>query len=324
MLLGLALAPVAYQFEPGVTQRYDVTVKFEGFLPVLGGNEGVVDVAMGVKVLGGGAKEQNLKATNELTAFEIKFNEAKLPLTLENAVDYFPLTNITVSPLGQIVANDAPDKVLPVRLPGLDVKRFPDITYVPIVLPSEGIETGRSWTFKRSFGGSDLNYTCTAKNVTEAQAQIEVKIAQEYETLENEALEVVAKEADAVSRVKTTMTGQGEVLFDLKVGAPNKVVMVNSAVSTVTPLKGGESKTRSLKSTLNLKRQGAPTASTAAKPAPAKAATWQDAAVGLWNKAVAGGKQFWASANGYWTLLQLAFATGFQGLPLPGVFGFKK
>ena len=38
--------------------------------------------------------------------------------------------------------SDAPNVKLPVRLPGLDVKRFPDITYVPIQFPDRELKTG--------------------------------------------------------------------------------------------------------------------------------------------------------------------------------------
>ena len=143
----LVLAPAAYKFDAGALHTYKVNVQFEGYLPVLGGNEGIVDVKMGVKVEGLKPEGEALRAASELTAFELNFNEVPLPLTLENAVEYFPRTTIQATPLCKILKSDAPNIALPVRLPGLDVKRFPDITYMPLELPAGGLEAGNSWTF---------------------------------------------------------------------------------------------------------------------------------------------------------------------------------
>lgn len=316
-LLGLAMLPASYQFSPSTQHQFDLSVTFDGFLPVLGGNEGVVDAKMGLSVSGLAPEGSNLRASNELTAFSLTFNQAKLPFDLANAVEYFPKTTIALTPAGKIVANSAPDKQMVIRLPGLDVKRFPDITYAPLEFPEAGIETGSKWTFKKKFDGADVAYDCTAKNVTEKQAEIEVKVQQSFESLENDALEVVKAEADASNRVKTEMTGSGIVLFNLEKGIPNKVVMTNDAVNTVTPIKGGASTERKLKTTLRLMRVGfTPAETVVVKKAPAPV-TWQEKAGNLWNSAVQTGQSWWNKAGAYLTLGKVALAMMFQGMPFP-------
>ncbi len=175
LALGLLLTPAEYRFEPKTDLTYDVKVSFDGFLPLLGGNEGKADVIMVVRVKGQAAEGSELKATNEINSCEILFNGARLPLSLENVIDYFPKTTIQVTPQGKITKNDAPNRNLPVRLPGLDVRRFPDITYVPIEFPAEGITEGKSWTFSKVFGESELTYTCTLTAIRNDRALLNVK-----------------------------------------------------------------------------------------------------------------------------------------------------
>jgi hypothetical protein len=252
LLLAAATAPMAYGFGPETKLTYDVQVGFDGFLPVLGGNQGKVEVTMAVDVRGLTPEGDDLRASNEITAFEIVFNGAKLPLSLENAVEYFPKTTVRLTPAGKIVGNDAPDRRLPVRLPGLDVKRFPDITYIPIELAAGEAEVGHTWEFKRAFGDSDMDYSCRLDGLEGDLARVAVKIRQEYTVLENSALEVVGDRADAEAEVRTVLEGTGTVTFDLARGVARLVEMANEAVSTVKPLDGSAPKERRLKTVLRV------------------------------------------------------------------------
>ena len=76
-------------------------------------------------------------------------------------------------------------------LPGLDIKRFPDITYVPIQFPTDGAAIGQEWSFKKTFGESDMLYSCRLMKVTDGIAKIAVQIEQEYELLEQRYSEVI-------------------------------------------------------------------------------------------------------------------------------------
>lgn len=253
LAIGLLLSPLQYTFEPGAKHVYESKITFEGFIPILGGNEGTVVVSLGVAVDGQKPKKSGqLSASNEIVAFSVTFNDAPLPLDVSSVQTYFPRTTISLTPYGKIVETDAPNIQLPVRLPGLDVKRFPDITYVPIQFPDKEPEVGESWTFKRSFGESDVNYDCKLIERTGDLSRITVAIKQEYEVLENSALEVVKNQADAERRVKTVLTGSGFVVFDSKRGVVAKAEMTNNAVSTATKLADGTVSTRNLKTTFVL------------------------------------------------------------------------
>lgn len=237
----------AYSFAPGSVHNFDVKVTFDGFLPVLGGNEGKAEIKMGVKVEGAGAPAGQTAASNEITAFEISFNGAKLPLTVDNVTDYFPRSNLVIEPTGKLVSNDAPDKKLPVRLPGLDVRRLPDITYVPIEFAKTTTVAGDSWSFERDFGGSPMTYKCRAVGEEDGLVKIEVEVRQEYTVLENDSLEVVKDRSAAVREVTTVLEGKGHVLFDQDLGLSRTALMSNLATSNAKDLKDGTVTVRKLR-----------------------------------------------------------------------------
>lgn len=258
-IAGMALAQgqsvtPTYQFKSGETTNYRMSATFDGFLPILGGNEGKAEVGMTIRVAGNDPLESRQRVSHEITAFEIKFNGARLPLTLENVIDFFPLTRLELSPLGEVLKNDAPDRDLPVKLPGLDAKRFADITYLPLQFSERPVAVGDKWSFKKSFGGSDVNYEVTLDGVTANILRMRVNVTQDFTVLENDLLEVTTKREEAVQEARTVLTGTGTVEFDLATGQMRQVEMVNDAVTTVHPLDGSASTERKLKTTLKVTR----------------------------------------------------------------------
>lgn len=240
------LVALAYAFSPSTKLNYDVDVQLDGFLPLMGGQEGQVGIKMMVAVTGGEPSDGRLKSSSEIQSFEVAFNGAKLPVGVDNVKEYFPKTTIEIEPTGKIVKSDAPDKKLPIRLPGLDVKHFPDVTYVPIELPAGDVEAGKTWTFSRDFGGAPIEYSCKAESESNGIWTIAVNLRQTYTVLESPTYEVVASEADASSVVKTTMTGEGKVMFSYLAGRVESAEMVNTAKSEVTDLKSKATKARTL------------------------------------------------------------------------------
>lgn len=236
----------AYGFNDKTQLRYDVNVQFEGFLPLMGGNEGKVEVKMGVDVSGQKPESETLRASHEIKEFEVSFNGAKLPLSVSNVEEYFPKTSIEFSTAGKILKTNAPDKKLPVRLPGLDVKHFPDITYIPIELPVGVIDSQQSWTFERNFGGAPMSYSCKVQSIEKNLVMIEVKLEQKYVVLENSSVEIVTSKDDAVNEVSTTLNGEGNIVFDTDSGTVKSATMKNVATSDVRPLPSGEMKHRKL------------------------------------------------------------------------------
>lgn len=254
LLLSSLLVPISYGFTPGVKATYDVEVIFNGYIPIFGGQEGKVEVSMSVDVEGlAPDAEKRARAASEIKAFGVVFNGSKLPLGLDAVQSFFPRTTVSLSAEGKVLKTDAPDLSLPVRLPGLDVKRFPDITYLPIEFPSEGIEEGKAFTFKKQFGDSNALYTVTPISIKEDSVELDVKMAQTYTVLEDAGLNVVKDEKEAVSRVSTELSGAGKVVFDRKRGMAGSILIDTTAVSKVTTIKTKETTERKLATTLKVK-----------------------------------------------------------------------
>lgn len=252
-LLSFASAePVTYRL-PENPLQYQVQVEFDGFVPVLGGQEGVFDVKIGMVVKGlSPDEEKNPRAESDLTELEVRFNGAPLPFTVDNVRPFFPKNVLSHTPQGKIVKTDAPDVSLPIRLPGLDAKRFPDITYLPIEFPEGPLEPDKSFSFEKKFGDSKVSYTVTLKRQEGETLFLSLKLNQAYETLEDEAKNVVTKPDDAFAKVTTTVSGEGEIQFDVKQGVVVKSKVVADAVSKVVEI-GSEAKSeRKLKTTVSV------------------------------------------------------------------------
>lgn len=307
----LVVAPVAYGFAPETKLKYDVKVGFEGFIPVLGGQEGKVDVVMGVSVDGLAPEGDHLRAASEIKKFKLSFNGAELPLTVDSVKEFFPKTTISLTKGGRIVKTDAPDLKLPVRLPGLDAKRFPDITYLPIEFPDGPLEPGQAWEFKKSFGDSDVVYKCTAAKVAEDVVEVEMTMNQSYAVFENEAKEVVSDRKDAVASVSTTMTGSGRAIFDRKRGLVRVFSASGNSVGTVVDLKTKVESRRVLKMVLDVALEEKPPVA-AAKPAGIVGRARE-----VWDSVVAKGEETWSKTKGYWLMARTAFAAASAAIGVP-------
>ncbi|MCZ7580169.1 MAG: hypothetical protein M5U21_05030 [Fimbriimonadaceae bacterium] len=275
LILAALLTPIQYNFPAQKPVVYEMKVSMQGYIPVLGGNEGTAELFLGIEV---GAlppdSEGRLRAYNDLVEVKTVFNGATLPFGLDSIKSFFPKTTVSHSPHGKVLANDAPDVQLPVRLPGLDPKRFPEITYLPLEFPAEGVEIGKSWTFVRKIGPDDMVYTVKTHSLDDASAKFGVSVQQTSLTFEDEAGELVA-EAEGIRKVETTLTGQGEVHFDRKKGMATQVRVVTQAQGNVTDLSSKKVSQRQLTTTLDVRLRGT---GPSIEPSPKKsseAAGWQ-------------------------------------------------
>ncbi|MCB8932212.1 MAG: hypothetical protein M9921_14295 [Fimbriimonadaceae bacterium] len=251
LLCACALGPVQYRFTPATQHVYDVQVVFDGFIPLLGGQEGLVDLTMSVAVDGlAPDSEGRPRAASEIKAFKLVYNGAALPLTVDNVTPFFPKTTVSMTPGGKVVVTDAPDVQLPVRLPGLHVKRFPDITYLTVEFPDSEPEVGVSWTYTKAFGDSNVETTITPRKIDESVVEMDVAVDQTYTVLEDEGTNVVESEKDAVASVTTHVAGKGRAVFDRTLGAMRSFEVVATATSEVRDLKSGVKTERALKTTL--------------------------------------------------------------------------
>jgi hypothetical protein len=248
--LVLALFQYALPAEP---VAYTVEIGYKGFIPVFGGQEGTFKARLDVSVQSlSPDSEGRLRASSEVTGLKVWFNDAELPFGVETIQNYFPRTTIRHTANGKILDTDAPNVTVPVRLPGLDVKRFPDISYMPVEFPAEPLEPEKSWTFRKRFGDSDVVYTATPTAIDAQQIVLKLSAEQEYEVLEDEAKQVVADESAAAARVKTRLTADGVATFDRSRGLLLKLSLQGLAVSEVKELKSGQATKRELKSTLDV------------------------------------------------------------------------
>lgn len=255
LLAAASVVKLAYSFPIEASRNYDVKVVFDGFIPLFGGRQDKVEVDLVVSAAGlKPADDGNAQVRSTLDDIKVLLNDEPLPLvTLDMAKTYFPPTTIRITPFGSTLKTDAPDIQLPVKLPGLDIKRFPDITYLPLQLPEEGAEVGKAYSFKRAFGDSDVTYTVTPTKVSDDAVEMNLSLAQTYEVLEDSGKQVVKEEKDAEARVKTNLAGKGTATFDRRLGVFSLVNVNADADSTVTDLATKKRSERKLKTVLAIK-----------------------------------------------------------------------
>jgi hypothetical protein len=147
-----------------------------------------------------------------------------------------------------------------------------------------------------------MTYKCRLGERKDDAQLIEVSIRQEYEVLENAALEVVSDVKDAERRVKTVLTGNGIVMFDTKRGVVMKAEMINDATSDVTSLADGKKSQRKLKTNFSLSMKPP------AKPSQNKPEGWFSAA---WSRVASSAQSLWESTLGWWTVAKLTFLKKF-------------
>lgn len=254
LLVLAALTPIAYNFPLGAKRAYELQATFDGYVPFLGGRQAIVQVNMGIEVQGLTLDDRKrTRVASELTAVKLLYNGAPMPMDLNNVRTYFPRTTISMSPQGKVLKTDAPDVELPVRLPGLDAKRFPDISYLPIEFPEEGIEQGVEWTFKKNLGGTLATYSVKPVKVGDDRVDLEIRIEQTYQTLEDKNHNPIAAEKDAALVVATVLSGKGTAIFDRKLGAITLFAGDTEADSTVTDKATQKKSQRKLHTTLRVK-----------------------------------------------------------------------
>ena len=73
--------------------------------------------------------------------------------------------------------------------------------------------------------------------------------------MEDEALEVVDKREDAVRSVKTVLTGEGTVVFNVREGLVHSLIMVAESTGEEFSMEGEALRTRKLRTTMELVRK---------------------------------------------------------------------
>ena len=254
-LLGIALAThLKYEFPLGQRIPYAMSVKFKGHIPILGGQEGTVEVSLKFSATGQAPDPNgNAQVKSEIEELKMVFNGATLPLGVKNVQTFFPPTTISLTPEGQVLKTDAPDVTLPVQLPGLNAKRFPDISYVPIQFPVDGVEVGKTFTFKKAFGASQVEYVVSPTKIDDSGVELDVSMAQDYAAMEDDRHNPTKSDSDAAFRLSTHVTGRGTAFFDRKRGLVTIAHIAADAKTHVIEVKSKAESDRDLKTELDLK-----------------------------------------------------------------------
>lgn len=211
------LLAATFFFAPGKKLTYTLNATFEGVLPILGGEQGKAQAELVVEVEGlERDSSQRLGAKHEIKQVAISYNDALLPFSTKNIDSFFPKTTIRYDDRGKVLATDAPKAVMPVRLPGLDSKRFPEICYLPIELPGGELSMGRKWSFARTFNELKLDYAAEVRESSDEFAVIYVKLSHDSTRFEDGNGVKVESREGAAFEISEKIAGQGEIRFDLR------------------------------------------------------------------------------------------------------------
>jgi hypothetical protein len=252
MLIPLLTSLVlTYAFPPGRAVQYDMSVRFQGYVQVFGGKDADIELQMIVEATGQEPDgEGRLQASSEIKSVAMRVNGADMPIEPKNITRFFPRTTISYTPEGKVLKTDAPETKLPVKLPALDPKRFPDISYLPVEFPTGGIEQGKTFEFSKAFGDSQVVFKVTPVAIAEATVNLELRMTQEYSQFEDRFGNPV--EAKPAIKVVTRVTGEGVGAFDRRRGIMAKLQVVANAASVATDLGSGKTSERKLKTTLSV------------------------------------------------------------------------
>jgi len=234
---------------------YSVEMAFEGFIPILGGQEGKAELQLGLMVSNQPANGEHLVISTELTEAKLKWNGADLPIEFADFQEFLPKSNTELLANGKFVSTTAPVKDVPFKLPGLDAARMAELSAFPIEFPLGPVKPGDQWNFIKVLSGSEVAYRATLGLVTDSSATINFTTSQKYEVLENAAVEVVTDPADAEYKVSTESTGVGLMKFNREHMVLDSYELKSQITSKVVAISGGETTTRKMSSILRIKRK---------------------------------------------------------------------
>lgn len=253
------VASLAFSFAPSKVHLFDVDVQFKGYLPLFGGRDGEARVKILARAAGVEPKEAgNIAVESEIEEFSVEMNGNELPFTKDNVQAFFPKAIAEFKPFGEMVRNEAPKVGMPVRLPGLDSQRFPEVSYLPIQLPPTGAEVGKSYSFEKAFGGSPVKYVAKVDSITADIVKITFKLNQEFDSFENGFGNPVPSEKEASRKVVTVLSGEGTGEFSPKAGVFKAFSVTATSRAKVYDLKrtGSAPSERVLTNILTIKHKG--------------------------------------------------------------------
>ena len=104
-------------YAPSKSYSYELKVDIEGYLPILGGKDGVATIETRFSVTGLEPASGLHRAKHELSWFRSTLNGAALPFKLDNVKEFFPPTTIAYADSNKVMETNAPKAGPPATLP---------------------------------------------------------------------------------------------------------------------------------------------------------------------------------------------------------------
>lgn len=250
--------PVAvYEYKDGIQAKFNIKVQLEGYIPLFGGRNGNADVDMVVLAKGMASDSRDIQSVeSEVVDIKATAFGSMLPLTKKNIEQFYPKGTATFTTGGAVKSNTVKEQAMQVKLPGLDSRRLPEISYIPLVLDWDAIQMDKDYSFERTFNDVPMKYTVTPGKRGTSSRNLDIQVVQNIDGFED-AYGNPSEESAAKSKVRTVLTGKGTAIFDFMTHTFDKVVIETNAESEVIIIKTGKSATRKLKTTLTIVRDGA-------------------------------------------------------------------
>lgn len=248
-----------YDFPLGSENKFNVNVAFEGYIPLFGGKVGKANVDFVVSAKSVPEKSPLLTAVeSEIVELKAVAFGATLPLNKNNIGQFFPKATATFDATGLVKFNSAEAVNMPVKLPGLDSQRLPEISYVPLIVNSDALTSGTSYEFDRTFNGAAIHYKVTPSKAEDGHQTLAIEVSQDSEGFED-AYGNPAEASAAKFKLKTHLTGTGSAVYNPGKAMFDKVVVETNAETDVTNMKTSKETKRNLKTTLTIIRDGVKT-----------------------------------------------------------------
>lgn len=242
----MAPAPLQYTFPTSGSESASVDITFEGDIPILGGQQGKAAASAVFNVDFASPVDGKAKIIESLTQFKVNFNGFDLPLTLNDALKYFPKSSFLVGADGTYQGLTKTAITPPVRLPGLSVENVPRISFAPFQLPAGLAAVGDKADYDEPVPGGKQTVELTVASRTDDAVTLTVAYHSTTSGLEDSAQMVTTDPKSAANKVSTSDAGTGKAVFSLTKGMFTSVDLNDMAVTDVTAIDTGKKSQRRL------------------------------------------------------------------------------
>lgn len=210
--------PPMYRFNGVHELKIHSVLTFVGNIPIFGGQQGTAIADLGFKAEVTQIPGMKFNVWTTLTDFKLNFNKTDLPISLKDALKYFPKTLYVASTDGSYEQKGAIPPEPPVRLPGLSLGTVPVISFLPVRLSPLMTVAGTSFEYSQPVPGGQeqvkVNYG------TQFGDRIALTFTHYIRTsgYEDAAEMVTSDPQNRVSQVVMEDHGLGSAIYSLKTG----------------------------------------------------------------------------------------------------------